>query len=117
MAKCKNHLKLSLYLQDRDSTVGLLRVDFNGWHKNPEEVNEFVPQSCRPFAGQLLESNHIHYYVQGYKPLAWAVPLDEDPFPIKDLKDLSQFIPIFQAFGQRINLVSTISVQLQPTLP
>ncbi len=113
----KNHLKLTLHLQDRDSTVGLLRVDFNGRHKNPEEVNEFVPQSCRPFAGQWLETSHIHYYVQGYKPLVWAVPLDKDPFPIKDFRDLSQFISIFQAFGQRINLVSTIRVQLQPPLP
>jgi len=72
----KNRTKFSLHCQDEDTSYGLIRVDYNGRHKNPEVVNEHVPSSFIPFAGQWLDGfpGHIHYIIDGYAPLNWAIP-------------------------------------------
>jgi hypothetical protein len=101
----KNHLRLSLHFQEDETSIGLLRIDFNHRHPNPVEINEHVPEIFKPYAGQWVETSHIHYFIEGYKPLTWAIPLtDDDTFPIKQFADEVEFDDILKAFGQKVNL-------------
>lgn len=110
----KNHFKLTLHCQEDEASIGLLRVDFNGRHKNPEEATDNVPNIFRPYAGQWLENSHIHYFIEGYKPLAWAIPLVSDnSFPVKEFAAVSEFAGIFQAFNKKINLLTSMHVSVQ----
>jgi hypothetical protein len=110
----KNHFKLTLYCQEDEASIGLLRVDFSGRHKNPEEATENVPAIFRPFVGKWLETSHIHYYIEGYKPLAWALPLNADyTFQIKEFTEVSEFTGIFRAFNKKINLLTSIDLNVQ----
>lgn len=113
----KKNLKLTLHFQEEDASIGLLRVDFNGRHKNPEIENVNVPDIFKPYAGQWLEENHIHYYVEGYKPLAWAIPLNVDnTFSVKEFTDTSELGNIFQVFGDKINLQTILEISIQRQL-
>lgn len=113
----KNDLKLTLHFQEEDASIGLLRVDFNGRHPNPEIANDKVPDLFRPFAGQWLEESHIHYFVEGYKPLAWAIPLKADiTFSVKDFASTNEFRSILQAFGNKINLKTILFISIQMNL-
>ncbi|TAN43087.1 MAG: hypothetical protein EPN22_10995 [Nitrospirae bacterium] len=113
----KKHLKLTLHFQEEEASIGLLRVDFNGRHPNPEIANDKVPDIFRPFAGQWIEEGHIHYYVESYKPLAWAIPLKADTsFSIKEFADISEFGNIVQAFGNKINLQTFVEISIQMKL-
>lgn len=80
----KMRTKISLHTQERKFQYCLFRVDFNGGgHTNPDFVNEYVPSKLKPFAGKILGGNHVHYHVQDYPSAAWAIPVDEDAFPVK----------------------------------
>ncbi|MDR0972265.1 MAG: hypothetical protein LBM25_07770 [Bacteroidales bacterium] len=101
----KNYLKLTLHLMDNDTKIGLLRIDFNGQHQNPENINDDVPNDFRPFAGKFFAYNepHLHYYVKGYKPLSWAKPLSKD-YPVQNISSFSDVINAFIAFNSLISL-------------
>ena len=111
----KSALKISLHHQDDNSQNGLLRVDYNSRHKNPEEVIDTLPTSFHPFAGCWLDdyAGHIHYVVDGYKPLAWAIPLENDEFPIKELGGREDYAATLQAFFDKINVKTTITFNTQ----
>ncbi|MEJ5245217.1 MAG: hypothetical protein WHV28_05845 [Bacteroidota bacterium] len=103
----KNQFKLSLYILEDETKIGLLRVDYNGQHKNPEIITDKVPEIFHPFAGKFFDyhEHHIHYYVEGYKTtLDWALPLANDEFPLKNISKPSDVINIFFSFNQIINL-------------
>lgn len=103
----KNQFKLTLYLLDSDTRTGLLRIDFNGQHKNPETITDKVPESLHAYAGMFFDYNqpHIHYYVEGYKTtLDWAMPLSDNDFPVKQITNSNDIIEAFFKFNQRINL-------------
>ncbi len=113
----RNQLKLTLHFQESEASIGLLRVDFNGKHKNPELENVHVPDIFKPYAGQLIEENHIHYFVEGYKPLAWAIPLNNDnTFSVKEFTETKGLASIFQAFRNRINLQTIFEISIQRSL-
>src|SRR5690554_4523378 len=105
----KNSIRVSFHHQENDSKIGLLRVDYNSGHKNPEGINEFLPDRFHPYVGKYFDNHehHIHYYIQGYKSLAWAIPLDVDDFEIKEINDdanfNSTFADIIQLFARTIN--------------
>jgi len=111
----KKSLKISLHHQDNSTQNGLLRLDFNGRHFNPVEIIETVPEKFKPFAGLWLDdyAGHIHYVVDGYKPLAWAIPLETDDFPIKELNGRDDYTRTLNAFFQKINLKTTITYNQQ----
>lgn len=110
----KQQIKITLHFQEEDSNIGLLRVDFNSRHKNPEIINTNVPDIFKPYAGKWIEENHIHYFVDGYKPLSWAIPLEiDDTFPIKKFTDSSQIVNVVKAFGKKINLQTQLIVTYQ----
>lgn len=109
----KNNLKFDLHFQENDSITGLLRVDYNGQHQNPEIENESVPDFIKPFAGKWFDysDNHIHYYIEGYKPLAWAVPLKDDTFPVKEVNDFISMKNAFIEFLKKTNIVTEFKFQ------
>ncbi|MFO0794648.1 MAG: hypothetical protein U0586_11375 [Candidatus Brocadiaceae bacterium] len=110
-------MKLTLHFQEEDASIGLLRADFNSRHKNPEIENDKVSDIFKPYAGQWLEESHIHYFVEGYKPLAWAIPLKADnTFTVKDFTNISEFGNIFRVFGNKINLQTILEISIQRQL-
>ncbi|MCC6550799.1 MAG: hypothetical protein IT279_12085 [Ignavibacteriaceae bacterium] len=113
----KNQLKLSLHCQEGETSIGLLRVDFNHDHPNPVEINEHVPELFKPYAGKTVKGSHIHYYVEGYRPLHWAIPLSVDnSFLIKQFADEAEIIDIIPAFNQKINLQTQFTINIQARL-
>lgn len=103
----KNRIRVSFHHQENDSKTGLVRIDYNGGHKNPETITDFVPERLRPYAGKEFANNehHIHYHVQGYSNLAWAIPLSKDAFPIKEINANSSFN---RTFGEIIQLFAKL---------
>ncbi len=112
----KNSIRVSFHHQENDGKTGLLRVDYNSGHKNPEVASEHVPEKFHPFVGKIFSNNehHIHYHVQGYKSLVWAVPLSVDKFEIKELNNgadfNSTFANILKLFAKTVNIETEISV-------
>lgn len=109
----KVRIKVTLHHQESDSNFCLIRVDFNGsYHSNPSEVTEHVPLKMKKYAGCILKGNHIHYHVEGYKSAAWALPINDDDFVIKEL-DLSDYnatmIQILEELSKVINLETKIT--------
>lgn len=111
----KKSLRINLHHQDDNSQNGLLRVDYNSRHRNPEKIIDTVPRSFHQFAGCWLDdyAGHIHYVVDGYKPLAWAIPLDNDEFPIKELNSREDYARTLQAFFDKINIKTKFTFATQ----
>lgn len=109
----KNLLKITFHFQEDNANYGLLRVDYGGRHKNPETINEHVPEVCLPYCGQLLNMPHIHFAVPGYRPLAWAVPLEVDSFAVKTIRSSSEISDALSVFFSRINVQTQIMVSVQ----
>lgn len=112
----KNSIRVSFHYQENDSKTGLLRVDYNSGHKNPEVISEFLPEKFHPYAGKCFsnDEHHIHYHVQGYKSLSWAIPLTMDGFEIKKLRygtDFNTtFVDIIKLFAKTVNIETEITV-------
>ena len=111
----KNALKISLHVQENDSKIGLMRVDYNGGHRNPETINDFVPEKFHQYVGKEFTNNehHVHYHVQGYKSLAWAIPLNDDDFEIKTIgnEDFNYSLAnIVILFAKKINIETLITI-------
>lgn len=111
----KKSLKISLHHQDNSTQNGLLRVDFNSRHMNPVGITPTLPEVFKPFAGKWLDgyAGHIHYVVDGYKPLAWAIPLELDDFPVKELNGREDYTRTLNAFFQKICLKTAITYNHQ----
>lgn len=102
----KNNLKITLHFQEDNSKIGLLRVDYSGKHKNPHEIKRSLPDRFKPYVDKWFGSHehHIHYYVEGYNQLVWAIPLADDDFPVKSVADVNDIFPAIMAFARKINL-------------
>lgn len=111
----KNLLKISLHFQEDGANYGLLRVDYGvgGRHKNPEVCNEHVPEIYKPYQGQWIDTPHIHFAVEGYRQLAWVIPLEADDFPVKFIEQSSEISSAFVAFFKRINVTTTLKITTQ----
>lgn len=111
----KKSLKISIHHQDNNTQNGLLRIDFNSRHLNPVTIIPTLPEVFKAFAGQWLDGHggHIHYVVDGYKPLSWAIPLEVDGFPVKELNNREDYINTLSAFFQKINLKTKIKYNHQ----
>lgn len=109
----KNTLRMSLHVFDNESKTGLVRVDYHSPHKNPERVSESLPSMFHRHAGERINSSHIHYHVEGYRPLVWAVPLDESLSSLHDLGDESgcTVMNAVLEFSRLIHLETRISFQ------
>ncbi len=52
----------------------------------------------------------IHFVVEGYQPLAWAIPLTADAFPIKDIRSVMEISDALSAFFKRINVQTQLNI-------
>lgn len=43
----------------------------------------------------------MHIFVEGYKPLAWAIPLNDTDFPTKDLVNTSDLNDLIVNFAKK----------------
>jgi len=114
----KKALKISFHHQDDTTQNGILRVDYHSRHKNPEKILDTVPEHFKPFAGIYLDDypGHIHYIVDGYAPLQWAIPLEVDEFPVKDITNVGDIIEALKAFFNKINLKTELQYTSQMRL-
>ena len=115
----KNDIRISLHFQEDESKIGLFRVDYNSGHRNPETASDKLPQRFLPFVGKWFsnDESHVHYHVEGYKPLAWAVPIEDSEMTTKEIADTNtneKLSSAIQEFAKIINLetVSTINTLL-----
>lgn len=99
----KNNLKITLHFQEDNSKIGLLRVDYSGKHKNPHEIKRSLLDR---FAAKWFDyrEHHIHYYVESYNQLAWAIPSVDNDFPVKSVTNANDIFPATIAFARKINL-------------
>jgi|WetSurMetagenome_2_1015567.scaffolds.fasta_scaffold86838_3 hypothetical protein len=85
----KFKLKITLHHQECGYNCCLIRIDFNGVHHNPP-YSEKVPKKFEKYADQYIKCSHVHYYVEGYKPGAWAIPISDDKnFSITEINDFN----------------------------
>ncbi len=111
----KNTLKISLHFQEDESKIGLLRVDYYGTHQNPFSTKEDLPEKFKPYVGKFFtyEECHVHYHVEGYKPLAWAVPIADSEMDTKEISEGNinqQMISAILDFAKIINVETKITI-------
>jgi hypothetical protein len=111
----KGILQINLHFQENDSKIGLIRIDYNRGHKNPETVNQHVPEKFHPYAGKQFSNmeHHIHYHVHSYPSLAWAIPLTDDDFEIKSINENhinDSFSNAIMSFAKTINIETIITI-------
>ena len=109
----KIQIKISLHLLNDDSKIGISRLDYNGIHRNPATYNEKTPLELRRYVGKWINESHIHYAVDGFSDLAWAIPLKDTDFPIKsiDLMNLyTNFAEAIIAYAKYLNIKTTINI-------
>jgi len=53
----------------------------------------------------------MHYYIENYKNLAWALPLTDDKFPIKEYSKEKDFCDITISIAKLINLKTELFLQ------
>ena len=110
----KNSLRISLHFQEDESKLGLLRVDYNSSHQNPRMGKEDLPLRFKPYIGKsFCNESHVHYHVDGYKALAWAVPIEVTDFEVKNLSgnNVNQKIAhAVEAFAKFINISTPITI-------
>lgn len=106
-------LKTSLHHQESTSYLGLLRIDFKGGHHNPVEIKDTLPEFLKGYADHWFGPSepHMHFFVEGYKPLAWAMPLKDTKFPIKDLSSPSDLVDLIVNFAKEVNVKSLLNIQ------
>jgi hypothetical protein len=90
-----------------------LRIDFRGGHHNPLNIEDTLPKFLHQYAAKWFDPTepHMHIYVEGYKPLAWAIPLSETDFPFKEIKHQSDLSDLIFNFAKRIYLNSKLNIQ------
>ena len=104
--------KISFHNQENNTKEGLIRVDYKGGHKNPETITDFVPEIVKPYVGYFFQNEpHIHIYVEGFKDLAWAIPLTAYNFPVLDINNTDDFMKAINAFAKEINIVTPFIIQ------
>ena len=93
--------------------IGLIRIDYNAAHKNPERITEDVPEYLHRFAGVRFPNNesHIHIYVQNFN-LDWAMPLKEHSFEVKIIESISDIEKAIRCFQREINLKTSLMIQM-----
>lgn len=110
----KDSLRISLHFQEDDSKIGLFRVDYNSGHKNPEMDNGMLPDRFRPYIGKLfVNESHVHYHVDGYRTLAWALPINDTEIEVKEIEENdknNQMAAAINSFARLINLETQIII-------
>lgn len=111
----KNTIRISLHFQEDESKIGLFRVDYNSGHRKPEIASDTLPQRFLPFVGKWFsnEESHVHYHVEGYKPLAWAIPREDSEMTTKEIAEMNtneNLSSAIQEFAKIINLETVLTI-------
>lgn len=109
----KYSVKLSVHSNESESKTGLLRVDYFGTHKNPETIVENLPEIFHKYAGKSfgINEHHVHFYVEGYKDLVWALPLSDAGFSPATIENQNDVHTAILEFSRKINIITEISFQ------
>jgi hypothetical protein len=108
----KESFRISLHFQEHNSTLGLVRVDYKSRHQNPFTATDSLPELFTPYLGLMIEDPHIHFHVQGYKTLDWAIPLkDYEGFLTKSISSADEFMEAVKEFLLLINLQNLLTLQ------
>ncbi len=109
----KIDFKVSLHHQENSTFIGLLRIDYRGRHTNPETATASLPDKFKPYIGTTfgIDEPHMHYYVAGYKPLVWALPLSAQGFPVPSINSEADKIDAILKFAKEINVTTHLTVQ------
>lgn len=106
-------IRLNFQLMDK-SNWGLARLDYNSNHKNPEDITDKVPDVFHSHAGELfVQRSHLHFHVEDYPPLAWALPLEETVIGTKEVtssQTANDFIDAFYSFASYLNIQTIITI-------
>lgn len=106
-------IRLNFQMMD-DMNWGLARLDYNSNHKNPDIMTDDVPVIFHSHVSELFVGKaHLHYHVDGYPQLAWALPLDETEITTKDVAEddmIQGFVDAFQSFVAYINVKTRIVI-------
>ncbi len=109
----KSGIRLNFQLMDQ-ANWGLARLDYNSNHKNPDELTDKVPAIFRSHAGELfIQKSHLHFHVEDFPPLAWALPLEETEIETKEVETATiahDFIDAFNSFASYLNIQTTIII-------
>ncbi|WP_028889410.1 DUF6978 family protein [Tenacibaculum ovolyticum] len=107
-------LKTSVHHLETGSHIGLLRIDYRGGHHNPVDIKDTLPDYLKKYADKWFKTDepHMHIYVEGYKPLSWAIPLTDTKFPIQDITESADISDLIINFAKEINLNSKLNIQL-----
>ena len=114
----KELIKLSLHVLEKDSHVGIFRVDYvsnDSVHPNPKIVTVDVPDKLKPFAGKDIFGPHAHFNIAGYKNLQWAIPLNDLDFSVKSIVNEQNHIDAgaaIKCFAKYTNITTPIMAQL-----
>lgn len=110
----KNLIRLSLHCQDGDNT-GLIRVDYNSGHNNPEIAIDTLPEIFRPYIGKHFDDkeHHVHLFVEGYRQLEWALPLSDFDIEVKNVSEdsiLGDMADAIVSFSKLINVKTNLMI-------
>ena len=109
----KTGIRLNFQLMDK-ANWGLARLDYNSYHKNPEIITDKVPNVFHPHVGELFEQkSHLHFHVEDFHPLVWALPLEETEIEKKKIDDVTMakdFIDAFFSFVSYLNIQTSITI-------
>ena len=105
----KDMLKMSLHMMDVDSKEGIFRVDYNSGHLNPKERRPELPDAFVPYIGKqfAINEHHVHYYVEGYRSLAWALPLAVTNIEQRELREdhyADDIASAVESFAKAVNI-------------
>ena len=110
----KMSVRMSLHCQQEDSRIGLIRVDYNSGHKNPEEASEDLPDILKPYIGKVfsMDESHVHFHVTGEtQQMLWAIPIENSEMPVKTFDASPNDIEnVIMEFAKLINVTTDIKI-------
>ena len=108
----KMQFKMTLHSQEKKTSIPLVRIDYKGSHTNPDSILDTVPEYLKRYAGrEFTREAHIHFYVQGYKLLVWAMPLSDYDFQIQRLSSNSDYVDALVDFAKLLKVQSELNIQ------
>lgn len=111
----KDSLRMSLHCQQYESNIGLIRVDYNRGHKNPEIAPDDLPDFFLPYVGKDFgtKESHVHIHVSSdIQQMQWAIPIEASNIESKEFDASSESIErAIQAFAKAVHITTEIKVE------
>lgn len=111
----KDSLRMSLHCQQYESNIGLIRVDYNRGHHNPQVAPDDLPDFLLPYVGKDFgaRESHVHIHVSSdILQMQWAMPIEASNIESKTFDASSDSIEMaIQSFAKAIHITTTIKVE------